>query len=103
MWHKAGFHKIELYYADKNTIYIAKNEFTKDFTKEDLNKLVQENNLPSSSYKLVDKTKIAKTNMEEIYYVRYHSTKEQDEYWNKLQKILIKDKPNFKIKRKYWL
>ena len=99
----AGFHKIKLYYADQNVINIAKNDFTKKLTQNDIQKMVKENDLPSARYNLVEEKDIAKTNMEEIHFVRYNSTKSQDEYWNNLQQILIQDKSNFKIKRKYWL
>ncbi|MGN0018004.1 MAG: hypothetical protein ACI37S_03075 [Candidatus Gastranaerophilaceae bacterium] len=99
----AGFHKIKLYYADQNVINIAKNDFTKKLTQNDIQKMVKENDLPSARYNLVEEKDIAKTNMEEIHFVRYNSTKSQDEYWNNLQQILIQDKSNFKIKHKYWL
>lgn len=97
----AGFHKIEIHRYDLNTIYIVKDDFTKNMTTQDLKNMAKENNLPEIQYKLIDKNAVQKTSKSEIKYVRYNSTDAENKYWQELQDKLLKDKANWKIKRKY--
>lgn len=97
----AGFHKIKMYYSDKDLMFIAKDDFTAKLTAKDIEVIVKENNLPKFRYKIVDTNTIKRTNLEETCYVRFKTTKSENEYWENLQQILLKDKKNFKIKRKY--
>ena len=98
----AGYKKIDIYQKDLNTIYILKNDFTKTLTNTDLKQLAKENNMPENvEYKLINESSIAKGSRSEIRYVRFKTTKTEDEYYNDLKNSIIKDKANFKIKRKY--
>lgn len=98
---KAGFHKIEIYRFDLKNIYIVKDDFTKKLTENDLKNLAKQNNMPNAEYKLINKTSIKQGSRSELKYVRYNSTKAENEYWQELQNKLLQDKKNYKIKRKY--
>lgn len=98
---KAGFHKIEIYRFDLKNIYIVKDDFTKNLTENDLKNLAKQNNMPNAEYKLIDKTSIKQGSRSELKYVRYNSTKAENEFWQELQNKLLQDKKNYKIKRKY--
>lgn len=97
---KSGYHSIDLYWQNKDTVYIARNEFTKTFTQKDVESLVKENNLPQANYKLSKETKIL-NNKKETVFVRYKSSEAENQYLKVVEDKLLQDKKNFKIKRKY--
>ena len=97
---KSGYHSIDLYWQNKDTVYIARNEFTKTFTQKDVESLVKENNLPQANYKLSKETKIL-NNKKETVFVRYKSSEAETQYLKVVEDKLLQDKKNFKIKRKY--
>lgn len=97
---KSGYHSIDLYWQNKDTVYIARNEFTKTFTQKDVESLVKENNLPQANYRLSKETKIL-NNKKETVFVRYKSSEAENQYLKVVEDKLLQDKKNFKIKRKY--
>lgn len=98
----SGYKKIDIYQKDLNTIYVLKNDFTNNFSKEDFKQLAKANNLPQNiQYKLVDKNSLKKGSRSEFKYIRYKTTKTEDENYKKLKENILNDKTNFKIKRKY--
>lgn len=97
----AGFHKIEIYQYDIDKIYVVKNDFTKNFSSNDLKLLAKENHMPEAEYNLINSSKIKKGSRSEIKYVRYNSTEAENKAWEELKNKLLQDKKNFKIKRKY--
>ena len=100
----AGFRKIELFYTDKNIIYVVKDEFTKNLSTNNLKEMAKNNDLPDAQYVLINKDNMKKMSRSEIKYIRFNTTKAQDEYWQNLQQKLLEDKKTkFKIKRKYVL
>ena len=100
----AGFRKIELFYTDKNIIYVVKDEFTKNLSTNNLKERAKNNDLPDAQDVLINKDNMKKMSRSEIKYIRFNTTKAQDEYWQNLQQKLLEDKKTkFKIKRKYVL
>lgn len=97
---KAGFHKIDLYWLDKNTLGILKDDFTKNIKTENLYKMVKDNDLIDVNYKIVDKKDIKLNSIKYSLWVRYNSTPEEDKNFELLKQKLIKDKNNFNIKRR---
>ena len=97
---KSGYHSMDLYWINKDTVYIARNEFTKTLTQKDILPLIKENGLPQVNYKLLNETKLL-GNKKETVYVRYKSTEAENKYLKELEDKLLQDKKNFKIKRKY--
>ena len=100
----AGFRKIELFYTDKNIIYVVKDDFTKHLSTNTLKEMAKNNDLPDAQYVLINKDNMKKMSRSEIKYIRFNTTKALDEYWQNLQQKLLEDKKTkFKIKRKYVL
>ncbi|MBR2525561.1 hypothetical protein IKE67_03760, partial [bacterium] len=98
----AGYKKIDIYQKDLNTIYVLKSDFTKNLKSEDLKILAKENNMPQNvEYKLIDAKSLQKGSRSEFRYVRFKTTKTEDENFKKLKETILKDKANFKIKQKY--
>lgn len=97
---KSGYHSMDLYWINKDIVYIARNEFTKTLTQKDILPLIKENGLPQVNYKLLNETKLL-GNKKETVYVRYKSTEVENKYLKELEDKLLQDKKNFKIKRKY--
>lgn len=100
IFNKSGYHSMDLYWINKDTVYIARNEFTKTLTQKDTLPLIKENGLPQVNYKLLNETKLL-GNKKETVYVRYKSTEAENKYLKELEDKLLQDKKNFKIKRKY--
>lgn len=100
IFNKSGYHSMDLYWINKDTVYIARNEFTKTLTQKDILPLIKENGLPQVNYKLLNETKLL-GNKKETVYVRYKSTEAENKYLKELEDKLLQDKKNFKIKRKY--
>lgn len=97
---KSGYNSMDLYWINKDTVYITRNEFTKTLTQKDILPLIKENGLPQVNYKLLNETKLL-GNKKETVYVRYKSTEAENKYLQELEDKLLQDKKNFKIKRKY--
>ena len=94
---KSGYHKITLYWLDKNTIGVLENDYTKNI--KDLNKLAKENNLVDRiSYKLIKEENAPYTALRYDVFVRNNCTKEEDRYLEEINNKLLKDKKNFKLK-----
>lgn len=102
IFNKSGYHSMDLYWVNKDTVYIAKNDFTKSLTQKEIIYLVKENNLPQANYRLSKETKLL-SNKKETVYVRYKSTKDENDYLKNIKDKLLQDKKNFKIKRRYLL
>ena len=102
IYEDAGFHLVDFYWLDKNTIGILKDNFTSSIKQNDLKKMALENNLVDVNYVFIDKSsdKINKS----IHYslwVRYNPTKVEEQNWQLLRTKLLNDKKNFNIKRKF--
>ncbi len=102
IYEDAGFHLVDFYWLDKNTIGILKDNFTSSIKQDDLKKMALENNLVDVNYVFIDKSsdKINKS----IHYslwVRYNPTKVEEQNWQLLRTKLLNDKKNFNIKRKF--
>ena len=102
IYEDAGFHLVDFYWLDKNTIGILKDNFTSSIKQGDLKKMALENNLVDVNYVFIDKSsdKINKS----IHYslwVRYNPTKVEEQNWQLLRTKLLNDKKNFNIKRKF--
>lgn len=100
IFNKSGYHLMDLYWINKDTIYIARNDFTKTLTQKDILPLIKENGLPQVNYRLLNETKLL-GNKKETVYVRYKSTEAENKYLKELEDKLLQDKKKFKIKRKY--
>lgn len=102
VYKKAGFHKIDLYWINKNTLGIVKDDFTSKIPEKDLHNMAVENGLIDSvNYILVDKKDINLFTVRYSVWVRFRSSKEENEYYKNLKESLLKDKKNFNIKRSF--
>ncbi len=96
----AGFHKIELYWIDKRTLGIVKDDFTKDIPQNELSNFAKRNGLARVNYKLILKSQAPKVSVRYENWSRYNPTREEEQNWQKLKRSLLNDKKKFKIKRK---
>lgn len=103
VYEDAGFHKIDIYWLDQNTIGVSKDNFTRKFDSRDLEKLVFQNNLPKVHYLLMDSTKAPKMTVRYSVWVRYNPSAAEQNKWQEMRTKLIKDKQKFNIKRKFIL
>ena len=99
IYENAGFHKIDLYWLDKNTLGVKKDSFTSKIPENELHRMALENRLIDVEYKFVDPSKINLYRVRYSVWVRYNSTDKENENYQKLRKILLDDKKNFNIKR----
>lgn len=95
----AGFHRIDLYWLDNKTMGVLKDEFTSKIPPKELHKMAIENNLVDVNYKLIDEDKIDLKRVRYSVWVRYNSSQQENENYQKLRKVLLEDKKNFNIKR----
>lgn len=94
----AGYHKVEAYWINHNTIGIILDDYTK--TIDDLKDFAKVNNLPNVNYKFIspDSTKIIQ--LRHNFWVRYNSSITEDIKFKTLKTTLIKDKSKFSPKLK---
>lgn len=102
VFEKSGYKSIDLYWINKDLVYIAKNNYTKTLTQKDVEQLAKENNLPKANYRLSDKTKILGVKKETVY-IRHKATDAENKYLKDVEAKLLQDKKNFNIKRNYLL
>ena len=95
----AGYHKVALYWLDKNTIGVLKDDFTKDI--KDLKKFAETNELADVDYKLVELSQVPKLTVKYGVWARYNPTKFEQENFERMNKLFLADKKNFKIKLRY--
>ena len=95
----AGYHKVALYWLDKNTIGVLKDDFTKDI--KDLKKFAETNGLADVDYKLVELSQVPKLTVKYGVWARYNPTKFEQENFERMNKLFLADKKNFKIKLRY--
>lgn len=95
----AGYHKVTLYWLDRNTMGVLNDSFTKNI--KDFKQFAAENNLADTEYKLLKPGENPKTAVKYTVWARYNSLDEEDINYQKLRKALLDDKKNFKLKRKF--
>ena len=95
----AGYHKVALYWLDKNTIGVLKDDFTKDI--KDLKKFAETNELADVDYKLVELSQVPKLTVKYGVWARYNPTKFEQENFERMNKLFLADKKNFKIRLRY--
>lgn len=96
----AGFHKVDLYWLDKNKLGIIKDDFTKTINEKDLHKVAIENNLVDVDYVFVDKKDVDNYRVRYSVWLRHNPTVEQQENYEKLKAQIISDKKNYTVKRR---
>ena len=95
----AGYHKLTLYWIDKNTIGVVENDFSK--TIKDFKKLAQENDMTDNvNYKLIKESDIKDDSLMYDVFVRYNSSDEENKNGEEMNNILLKDKKNYNLKFK---
>ena len=99
VYRNAGFHKVNLYWLNKNTLGVEKDSFTSKIPEKDLHRMALENRLVDVNYKFIDVNKIDPYRVRYSVWVRYNPTDVENKNYQNLKNILLKDKKNFKIKR----
>ena len=95
---KAGFHRIDLCWLDKDLMGIVKDDYTKNIN--DLKAMAKANRLPDVEYKLIDKSTLAGPKVRYSLWVRYGATAEEEKSWQETRAKLLKDKKNFNLKHR---
>ena len=95
----SGYHKVTLYWLDRNTMGISNDEFTRNI--KDLNKFAKDNNLANVQYKLLSPGQTPHTAIKYSVWARYNANKTEEANYQKLRNALLEDKKNFKIKSKF--
>ena len=98
IYKNAGFHQLTIYWLDKENIGVVKAPYTSSI--KDLNKFAQDNKLPQANYKFINESQIPPACIKYGVWIRYNTTKQQDEYYQKMLNILKEDRKEFNIKRK---
>ena len=101
VYKNAGFHKVDLYWLNKNTLGVEKDSFTSKIQENELHRMALENGLINVNYKFVDVNKIDPYRVRYSVWVRYNPTALEDENYQNLKRILLEDKKNFKIKKAF--
>ncbi len=101
VYKNAGFHKVDLYWLNKNTLGVEKDSFTSKIPEKDLHRMALENRLVDVNYKFIDVNKIDPYRVRYSVWVRYNPTALEDENYQNLKRILLEDKKNFKIKKAF--
>ena len=95
----SGFRFINIYVAGPDTFELEKNEFTDSI--KDFKDFAAKNDLAEDmKFKILPKNQIPKEHLKYEIWVRYNTTKEQDEYYAKVKKALLDHKSKFKINKK---
>ena len=95
----AGYHKVSLYWLDKNTIGILKDDFTKNI--KDFNDFAKQNNLVTINYKLIKPEQAPSLTLRYDILARYNSTEDENKEYERFKEKLLKDRANFTIKEKF--
>ena len=95
----AGFHKVTLYWLDRNTMGVSNDSFTRNI--KDLKQFAKSNNLADVNYKLLKPGEIPHVPVKYTVWTRYNPTEIEEANYQKLRQALLDDKKNFKIKRKF--
>lgn len=95
----AGYHKVALYWLDKNTIGVLKDDFTKNI--KDLKDFAKVNGLADVDYKFVTPSQVPRLTVKYGVWARYNPTKLEQENFDRMNKLFLADKKNFKIKLRY--
>ena len=95
----AGYHKVSLYWLDKNTIGILKDDFTKNI--KDFNDFAKQNNLVTINYKLIKPEQAPSLTLRYDILARYNSTEDESKEYERFKEKLLKDRANFTIKEKF--
>lgn len=95
----AGYHKVALYWLDKNTIGVLKDDFTKDI--KDLKDFARVNGLADVDYKFVTLSQVPRLTVKYGVWARYNPTKSEQENFDRMNKLFLADKKNFKVKLRY--
>lgn len=96
----AGYHQIDLYWLDRGEIGVILDDYTKNFKKEDLQKIVEENNLVDVKYKFINKKDVDNMRVRYSVWVRYNPTKQQQDAYNTLRSNIKNSMKDYSIKRK---
>lgn len=95
----AGFRFMNIYIAGSDTFELEKDEFTESI--KDFKDFAKNNDLAEDmNFKVLPKEQIPKEHLRYEVWVRYNTTKEQDEYYKKIKKILLENKHKFKLNKK---
>jgi hypothetical protein len=100
---EAGFHKIDLYWLDNDTLGVLKDNFTTTIKQNELKKMALKNGLADVDYKFITISQAPKATVRYSTWVRYNCTKKEEQNWQQLRAKLLADKKNFNIKRKFIL
>ena len=95
----SGYHKVSLYWIDKNTIGIEKDDFTKNI--KDFKKFAEENDIINVNYVLLDSDKVPNFSMRYDTFARYNPTKEEDKKYQEFINKLLNDRNNYNLKFKF--
>jgi len=101
IYEKSGYKPVNIYWLDKNTIGILKDKNTEKIA--DLAGFAKENDLPKVQYKFVTESEIPELTLKHTLWLRYATTKVEDEYYNVFRQKLLNDRVNFKLRRKFVL
>ncbi len=95
----AGYHKVSLYWLNQNTMGILKDDFTQEI--KDYNKFAKDNDLSNVEYKLLSQDQTPKSAIKYSVWARNNANTIEENNYQNLRNALLKDKKNFKIKRKF--
>lgn len=93
-----GFHKVKIYWLDKNTIGILSDDFTRNI--KDLKKFAKDNELADVNYKLINNTQIPRLAVKYRVWAQYNPTLAEQEKFKRFKALMLEDKKNFNIKNK---
>ncbi len=96
-----GYHMVTIYWLDNKTIGIMKDNLIT--SKSDVDAVVKEKNLPPINYKLINTSEIPYLPIRHSLWVRYKSTPEQNQKYLDFKNLMLKDRDNFKLKKKFIL
>ena len=89
-----------MYWLDRGEIGVILDDYTKNFKKEDLQKIVEENNLVDVKYKFINKKDVDNMRVRYSVWVRYNPTKQQQDAYNTLRSNIKNSMKDYSIKRK---
>ncbi len=95
----AGYHRVTLYWLDRNTMGISNDEFTRNI--KDLKQFAKDNKLADVEYKLLKPGEVPQVVARYTVWTRYNPTEAEEANYQALRKALLDDKKNFNLKRKF--
>lgn len=96
----AGYHQIDLYWLKRGELGVIRDDYTKAFTYEDLQKIVKDNKLVDVKYKFINKKDVDNLRVRYSVWIRYNPTKEQQEAYDVLKESIKNSMKDYSIKRK---